>query len=80
MNKKITTFIALGIMAISMTSCSTGALLTGKTYNITELNGTSLPGSEISPAFISFKDGEIKETLIGAQSKVAIADKINSLL
>ena len=40
MNKKIITVIALGIMAISMTSCSTGALLSGKTYNITELNGT----------------------------------------
>ena len=67
MNKKITTVIALGIMAISMTSCSTGALLSGKTYNITELNGTALPGSETSPAFIWFKDGEIN-TSVGCNS------------
>ena len=32
------------------------------------------------PTLLFFKDGEIKETLIGAQSKAAIADKINSLL
>lgn len=32
------------------------------------------------PTMIFFKDGELKDTLIGAQSKVAIADKINSLL
>ena len=32
------------------------------------------------PTMLFFKDGEVKETLIGAQSKVAIADKINSLL
>lgn len=32
------------------------------------------------PTLIFFKDGEIKETLIGAQSKQAIADKINDLL
>lgn len=32
------------------------------------------------PTLLFFKDGEIKDTLIGAQSKQAIADKINSLL
>ena len=32
------------------------------------------------PTLLFFKDGEIKETLIGSQSKAAIADKINSLL
>lgn len=32
------------------------------------------------PTLIFFKDGEIKETLIGAQSKQAIADKITALL
>lgn len=32
------------------------------------------------PTMLFFKNGEVKETLIGAQSKVAIADKINSLL
>lgn len=32
------------------------------------------------PTLIFFKDGEIKETLIGAQSKQAIADKLNALL
>lgn len=32
------------------------------------------------PTLLFFKDGKIKETLIGAQSKAAIADKINSLL
>ena len=63
MDKKITTVITVGMMAISMTSCSTRALLSGKTYNITELNGTALPGSEMSPAFISFKDGEINTSV-----------------
>ena len=32
------------------------------------------------PTMVFFKDGQIKETLIGAQSKAVIADKINSLL
>ncbi|MDU7070905.1 thioredoxin [Campylobacter ureolyticus] len=32
------------------------------------------------PTLLFFKDGEIKDQLIGAQSKQAIADKINSLL
>lgn len=32
------------------------------------------------PTMLFFKDGQVKETLIGAQSKVAISDKINSLL
>ncbi len=32
------------------------------------------------PTLLFFKDGEIKETLIGAQSKAAIAEKLNSLL
>ncbi|PSM52187.1 thioredoxin [Campylobacter blaseri] len=32
------------------------------------------------PTLLFFKDGEIKEQLVGAQSKQAIADKINSLL
>lgn len=32
------------------------------------------------PTMLFFKNGEVKETLIGAQSKVAISDKINSLL
>ena len=32
------------------------------------------------PTLLFFKDGEIKDQLIGAQSKQAITDKINSLL
>ena len=32
------------------------------------------------PTMLFFKDSQVKETLIGAQSKVAISDKINSLL
>lgn len=32
------------------------------------------------PTLLFFKDGEIKETLVGAQSKTAIAEKLNSLL
>ncbi|NLK65931.1 MAG: thioredoxin [Campylobacteraceae bacterium] len=32
------------------------------------------------PTLLFFKDGELKDQLIGAQSKQAIADKINSLL
>ncbi|MSN95693.1 thioredoxin [Campylobacter sp. FMV-PI01] len=32
------------------------------------------------PTLLFFKDGEVKDQLIGAQSKQAIADKINSLL
>ena len=32
------------------------------------------------PTLLFFKDGELKEQLIVAQSKQAIADKINSLL
>ena len=32
------------------------------------------------PSLLFFKDGEIKDQLIGAQSKQAITDKINSLL
>lgn len=67
MNKNIKSLIAVGIMAISMTSCSTGTLLSGKTYDITELNGSALPGSEETKAFISFKDGEIN-TSVGCNS------------
>ncbi len=32
------------------------------------------------PTMLFMKDGEVIETLIGAQSKQAIADKLNSLL
>ncbi|ANE33817.1 thioredoxin [Campylobacter hyointestinalis] len=32
------------------------------------------------PTLLFFKDGQIVDQMIGAQSKVAIADKINSLL
>ena len=32
------------------------------------------------PTLLFFKNGEIKETLVGAQSKTAIAEKLNSLL
>lgn len=32
------------------------------------------------PTILFFKDGEIKDQLIGAQSKQVITDKINSLL
>lgn len=32
------------------------------------------------PTLIFFKDGQVVDTLIGAQSKQAIADKLNSLL
>ena len=41
---------------------------------------TAAFGIRSIPTMIFFKDGELKDTLIGAQSKVAIADKINSLL
>ncbi|MGB2553893.1 thioredoxin family protein, partial [Campylobacter sp. MOP51] len=32
------------------------------------------------PTLLFFKDGEVVEQMVGAQSKQAIADKINSLL
>ena len=32
------------------------------------------------PTLIFLKDGEVVDTLIGAQSKLAISDKLNSLL
>ena len=37
-------------------------------------------GARSIPTLLFFKDGEITATLLGAQSKAAIADKINSLL
>lgn len=67
MNKKIISLIAIVIMAISISSCSTAPMLMGKTYNITELNGTQLTGNETSSAFISFKESELN-TSVGCNS------------
>lgn len=56
-------FLAVVAMMAMTVSCKCGAGLENKTLAITELNGTRLPGSEMSKPSIMFKDGRVSATV-----------------
>lgn len=56
-------FLALAAMMTMMVSCKCGTALENKTFAITQLNGTQLPGSEMAKPSIMFKDGRVSATV-----------------
>lgn len=61
--KKAKTFIATAITTIIFSSCTTSNMLTGKTFDITELNGTTITSRDDNAAFITFNEGDLNTSV-----------------